>query len=214
MTSLVFSEHWDSFRLDDFETDLMGLAWEIELAGSERLAKLPHALSGKVLRVTLPAGMPAGDFSYDLRFKAYPQGAHAGDEPLSSSMKVHGSVLSRLSVRGPHMSGGREIRFGPVAEGAGLAERYLVKVRGEEQELALARYASRPDFIKAELAPYRSEVDGETKPGLYRLTLSIPKDAPPCTHPPTKPATVRLYFDHPGIEMYELTLTFSIIAKD
>jgi len=213
LESLVFSEAWESFEIKDVESDLVGVTWSLEPASRKRLDEsISTALSGYVVRLTLPAGMPPGDFDHRLRMKVIPGGENADEEPLIYELGFKGHVQGRIRVIGEGIDKQGVIRLGGVSEGEGAKSQFIVKVRDTDPELNLTGVETVPEFIQISLKPYRSS-EGKVTPSLYRLHLEIPRDAPPCTYSVTRPGTIGLQFDHPRIKKLDLKVVFSIIDE-
>jgi hypothetical protein len=201
---------WDQFVVEQVESSLPGLTWELEPAESQSLVPL-KGKAGYRLRVTLPADLPQGLFSHWLRVRVNrPRGK--SHEPPRYEATLSGQVLRRLCVYGEGIDGTGVVYLGPVAAGQGARRRLLMKVRDPDRELNVERIETTPAFLQARLSR-RPKVADSSDPGLYDLEIEVPANAPDCLFMGFPSGKVQILTRHPRIPALTLPVKFAVVQR-
>jgi hypothetical protein len=204
--AVVYSQVWDHFDLDDVVSTLDGLSWRVAPADSDTLAKL-DARSGYRLEVTVPPDLPGGSFWERLQMSVIPDDEAAS--PRTFVLDVTGSVSSRISIHNPKIDSQKVLRLGVLRGGEGARERLIMNVRDEYRKLAIRHVDATPDFLRVDVAPYRS---GANKLGLYAIDVEIPRDAPMSDFLASK-GEIRIQTDHPTVPTLTLEVAFAVLGE-
>jgi hypothetical protein len=199
----LYSQVWESFRVEDVTSTLDGLNWQIGPADPETLSEW-KARSGYRLEVAVPPNLPAGNFWHELEMSVVPGD---GSPARTFSLDVTGSVLSRITIYGPKLLGGKILKLGTIPEGEGARERLTMKVRDDHRRLLIERVETDPEFLQVEVVPLDS---GNEDLGLYRIDVEIPPDAPIgdfISHP----GEFRIVSDHPKLPVLALKVAFAVV---
>lgn len=217
-TSLITSTVLEHFELTNVTCTVPGLVWELTPATPEQLRRA-GARSGWQLRARLPADLPLGDLQGSLRFRLdSATAAVAGADGATGSgtldevqyeVPVAGKVLRRIAVYGPKIDWTGTITIGAVGQGKGYSANYVVKVRDAQKDLALLSKHIQPEWMQVEFEPFAMK---DSSPGLYRLKLHIPADAPISDFTTGRSAKIQLKFDHPRADSLELNVVFSVVS--
>ena len=206
-TVLVYSEVWNEFRVTNVESSIEGLSWSADPA--RRRPNWPADVKfGNELRLTLPADLPQGRLSDQLRIHIdtprAPGGSYVHEVPLT------GKVLRRLSVYGQGIDARGVVYVGPVDVGEGAEKKLLMKVRDPRRQLDIRKIETTPGFLLARVAPRK-----EPRPdlGLYELEIEIPADAPRCLYMGSPPGEVRILTDNPRFPELTLPVKFAVVAR-
>jgi len=145
-------------------------------ATAEEIASHPPAETGKVLELTLNAGLPTGDIQQTLRVKTTLDGAP------DFFVSIEGNVLSDVSVvaRGaPFDSSHSVLRLGSVDQAAGAKAELLVLIKGPNRnEVRIEIEAvDPPEALRATLGTPKASEKMVTVP----LTIEVPAGAPRVT---------------------------------
>jgi hypothetical protein len=198
---------WDRFVLDDFESSLEGIQWEVSPAEPAELERL-QARAGYRLRVNLPSSLPQGEFNHWIRFRIDPE--RPGQIAKHYELPLRGKVLRRLAVYGPDVDHTATVRLGVVSSQSGRRHRLLLKVHDLQRELPLSEVIADPSFLRASLAPMPGELGAK---GLYSLDIEIPAHAPPVRRQGPRVGQLRLKFDHPRIPELMLRVDFAVAGR-
>ncbi|MCG8449777.1 MAG: DUF1573 domain-containing protein [Pirellulales bacterium] len=203
MSVLLSSQRWNHFELSNIASDLPGLTWKVEPAGSDRLQSA-QAQSGWLLRVELPKGLPPGAITdKSLHVEVKPHQEDASVRQLE--IPIHANVLRRVSVYGGGIDQQGTIHFGVLPAGKPHKQNLIVKVHDELPTLKVHDLHVTPDFLAARLKPYRQSADAEN---LYQLEVALPASAAPCVYRGHRLGKIRFEFDHPRISKLELNVDF------
>ena len=203
--TLLTSQVWPAFTLDDIRSSLPGVAWEIVPASTKQLADA-GALSGYVLRVTLPPGLPRGFIDETISFRAVPNDAQFSGE--SYTLPLEGVVKGLMSFYGPALRDG-VIDLGTVRVGEEKRARLMVKIRSDEPILRNFRCETQPASIQATLTPHPDGVSG-----VYTLEVVVPRTAAPCAHlRDDQLGTLRVLTDEPHASEHSLRLRIAVVPR-
>jgi hypothetical protein len=203
--TLIYSHVWDEFEIENLESSCPEITWEISAADAGELAAV-KALSGHVLRVSVPENLPEGSFNHWLRFAGRPTDPQF--KPELYQIAVEGNVQRRLAIYGNEIDDKGTIDFGVVQRGTGKQARLVVKVRDADTDLQLRKITTNPEFVQAKLTP------APAKAGLYFLDVTVPPNAPKCEYLLTERGTIRLEYGHSRIGETNLKLRFAVAAPD
>lgn len=206
-TGLVYSQIWDAFSVDDVTCSMEGATWEIEPADAPTLESL-EAKSGYHIKVTVPKGLPSGYFNGELHLQVMPSGK-AKHESLD--LAFSGKVIRRLAVYGPGVETTGTVDLGILPPRQGLKRRLLMKVRDDQPEVTVGRIETKPDFVRVNVTPRRTDAAAT---GLYYLEIVIPEDAPECAYRGSELGLIHVAIDHPRIEDLTLKTRFAIAADN
>lgn len=202
--TFVYSETWDQFEIDELSCSIPGATCTVVPATAVDLRAQP-AKSGYRVRLTLPADLPTGPISGELKFSAR---TAASEQPLPYTMGIAGQVRGRLSIHGSAIDPHGIIDLGTFARGEGRLLRLIVKVRDADKDLRAPRFEIEPSYITARL------VEQGATPGLYALEINVPKDAPAEVHLRSDQwGTLTLLTDHPRIPSTKLRLRFAVTDR-
>jgi hypothetical protein len=210
-TTVVFSQVWDAFTIDEVTCGMAGATWSIESADAAALEGCA-AKCGYRLTVTTPTGLPGGPFRNKLEMRAIPARADkatsVSPEPLA--LPLEGRVLRRLALYGEGLEEGGRLDLGQVRPGQGRRHRLLAKVRDPEPKVRVASLRTKPDFLKVHLQPLRSD---DPECGLYGFVVEVPADAPPCIYRGLRPGEIHVRMDHPRLEDVDLKVYFAVCPE-
>lgn len=204
---VIYSEQWDRFTLEDFQSPLDGLSWSVEPLEESELPS-QRARAGYRLTVTIPSTLPQGSFSSYLQFEVVPTASQ--DPAQTYRVPVQGKVLRRLSVYGPSIDLTGTINIGAVASGVGFHRRLRMKVRDEQLDMKVTRIETVPEGLKVRVTPEPSA----PSTGLYQLDIELPPDTPPCAYMANKPGKIHLAIEHPRISELDLAVHFAVLRND
>ncbi len=201
--TLVYSQAWEDFTLDDMTSTMDGLTWDIAPADAALLAE-KQALAGYLMTFHFPDDLPNGFVSERVDFKAAP--SDGSSEPAEYLLPIEGKITGRIGIYGNNIDATGLINLGVLRRGYEKRLRFVVKVRDPQKELPNPRFEVSPDFLKAEL---HSQTN--VAAGLYFLDIIIPADAPTCLHLSEDCyGKVELLTDHPRIPSRLLRLKFAV----
>lgn len=200
---VVYSQVWDSFELVEGRASNDRVTWEVEAVSGGRLR---DAKCAKVVRITLPADMPTGQFSEQIQFTIQP----VDGEQTTLDLPMTGKVPRRLAVMGAGVTSNGVIDLGQIDTGKTLKKRFVLKVRDVDQDLIPTRIKCQPSFVSANIYPYEGATQSA---GLSTLEIEIPKDAPACSYLGVPLGQLHIDFDHPRIRDLDLKLKFAVVEK-
>jgi len=222
----VYSHVWEDIEIEGVKSSLEHLTWEVEPAADDRLAKL-SARCGKVLRVRLPNDMPSGPFVGWLDVQAKKRESRAEGEAVVETetaqgesrskdkadsrgirIALSGRVLGRLSVYGNSLDAGKIVRIGQVPSGRKKSERLILTVNDEHKNLDDIKVRTIPDFLDVKVEPYGKD-NGAS--GLYRISVTVPSNAPNCSYLGIKPGRLQIETNHPHVPAVELEVAFAVV---
>lgn len=213
--TIVVSQVWDKFTIEDLKSSLSGLTWNVTPADRRELARF-KARSGWRIAVTFPTDMPTGSFKEILGFTARPvttslsaDSSSEFTEPLVREIPVEGTVLRRLAVYGKDIQPWGIIEAGTIDSSQGYQAEYMLKVNDNLLDLTTSSVETSPSFVEAHVTSY----DPVKKPGLYRLRVHIPPSGHPGNYQGDRRGKIRLTFDHPRIKTLDLGIEF-VVVKD
>lgn len=195
------SEVWSGFNVFDLSSSLPGLQWSVSDVSGSSVA-LPRT-AAKEITITLPGDMPSGYFAHTLYLKIEPEGESA----RLHEIPIKGRVVRRVAVYGKGIDSTGKMTLGKVRQGKGLVKHFTVKVRDEDPNLVLSNVEAEPDFIQLAVEPYEKA----NTPGLYRMTVSIPKAAPPTVRM-GEFGKLMVAFKNPRLKPLEFDLEFAILG--
>lgn len=205
--SVIYSQIWEAFSIEDVSCSLEGATLQIEAADDQTLGSL-EAKSGHHITVTVPGGLPPGHFQGEVHLKVLPKGS---TESESLDVPLSGNVIRRLAVYGPGIDSTGTVDMGILALRQGLKRRLLMKVRDHRPDIVIKGIEAGPDFLQVNVTPHRAATEAT---GLYYLEIVIPDDAPECAFRGSKLGQIRLAIDHPRIENLTLKARFAIVADN
>jgi hypothetical protein len=202
----VYSQVWDEFTIDEITSSTEELRWYVEPADAESLAEL-DARSGYRVEVTVPPLVLGGHFREQLSLSGRPD--DQSGSPKTLELDVTASVLSRISVFGPKIDGGKVLRLGTLRNGEGAKERLIMKVRDDHRRLEIRRVETEPGFLRVRVAPLGQ---GTEEAGLYRIDVEVPPDAPASNFLSNK-GVIRVLTDHPALPTLTLEVAFAVVGR-
>ncbi|MEX2317684.1 MAG: hypothetical protein WD669_11070 [Pirellulales bacterium] len=212
--SKIVSQAWSAFTIDDIQSSLPGVSWKLEQLDTHVLKQM-EVKSGWRMIVTLPAGMPEGNFNEHIRIVARPvvdrsildtQDPAIAD-PVEREIPLVGKVLRQLVVYGDDINVVGTIEAGTLPPRAAYVGQFTLRVNDDLPDLAVTDVVTAPEFIQASLEPYSES----GTPGLYRLRVRIPADTPPAAYVGENLGKLTLTFDHPRIKSLELGVEFIVL---
>ncbi len=206
-STTIASQVWDHFTIDQLESSLEGIQWELTEASPGDLTEL-EARAGYRLKITLPDDLPTGDFQHWVRFRIDPQ--QPSLEAKEYELPLRGKVLRRLAVYGPGVDHTGTVRLGVIPSANGTRHRLLVKTRDPEPDIRLHTVLANPTFLNASLTPVTGVANGL---GLFNLEIIIPPQTAACRHQGTETGELLLQFDHPRIPQLKLRVDFAVADR-
>lgn len=201
---IVFSQIWDDFEIVDIKTTLPGIAVQF-LPVDDKDAKRLEAKSARLLKVTVPGDLPAGEFRDAIRIKAAPAGSPR--QITDFELPLRGKTLRRFTINGP-FSENDALLIGQVPHGAGKTMRLLVRVRDEDLALPIQSIEVQPGFLKVVVEPHLEK--NLAMPGLYDLVIEIPADAPACQYMGNPVGSLRITTGHPRVPEIKLQVMLAV----
>ena len=205
VSTLVYSQVWDRFKLTSVKPSLEAVQWRIEPATNGQLASV-DARSGYNVEVTMPPGMVDGRFSESIQIAGKP--ADPAEAVCEIQLDLRGAVSGRVTVHGPKIDNNRVLHLGAIPAGKCVRENLIVHVREEPRTLTVRDIKTNPAFVRTRVAPYEN---GLAKIGLYRIEVEIPAESPPCNCMGKLAGTIRMETDHPKIPVIELKIEFAVL---
>jgi hypothetical protein len=199
----VYSQAWKSFTIERVHSSLPGIQWKSAPADPSDLARR-KAFSGYRLEVTVPTDLPNGGFWEHLQVIARADDAACASRTLD--LDVTGSVLGRITIDGPRLSG-LVLQLGALQQREGTHERLTMKVRDNHRQLAIQRVETVPSFLQARVAAPNSEAG---KLGLYLIDVEVPANAPTGSFLGDKKGAIRIFSDHPKYPVLTLEVAFAV----
>jgi hypothetical protein len=223
MSTVIVSEAWDSFTLENVTTSLEGLTWEFQPASAEVLRE-HKAKAGYVATFRLPADRFEKAFSGWVEAEAEADDRSTrSDEPSKTSggrskrfdrvrMVLSGNAASIRTVFGPHVDHEGVVSIGTLRFGQGARVYLLLQVRGEHREIRVKDIQKSPAFLKVSVEAQSPEL---AKKGLYRILIEVPPDAPACNHTQVdRIGALRVITDHPEMpEIVQLKVAFAVLSR-
>jgi len=202
---LLYSQTWDRFEILGVEVSKPDIRWKLTPANAARLAS-HQARSGYHLEVSVPPTLPGRSFWEWIQITAAPPGTN--ESPRTLKLDVCGTVLKRVGIFGDKLDSQGTVQFGTLECGQGAKTRLMVKVRDNHRALAVLGIHTRPDFVRASLAPLNADA---LRYGLYRLEIEVPADAPLGSWVGDSVGEVRVVTDHP--ENPEIVVPVAFIVR-
>lgn len=203
VTSLLSSQVWPSFEIEDVRSSMPGIQWEVSEPRIELLEDI-KAKSGKHLTVTIPDYLQQGAFSHWLRVMIQPEG---GKEATEYELPLVGKVVRPVSVYGKCIDSTGTIRLGVISSHVGCKRRFLVKVRDKQTSLLVRETKTVPGSLVVQLHAQ------DVAAGLYVLEIEVPKHSKPCDYISKSDGLIRLDFEHPRIDALELKMEFAVADR-
>ncbi len=199
--TVVYSQVWDRLEIERVEPTPPSLQWKIEPEPQDALARL-EAKCGHRVVVTLPSGLPQGHFSGSLNLWM-----RIGEKGENKNLRipVEGQVPKLRTVLGDAVDVFGVIDIGTLRPGEGGRKAVLLKVRGKHRQLKIEKVEKKPEFLQV-------RVDPLSNPGLYRIEVEVPPDAPPCDYRVDDAmGWFRILTDHPQMpEIVALKVAFAV----
>jgi|GEM_PF-6845875 len=186
-SSILYSQVWSDFTIEDIECDLETFRWSAEKLPDEECkaenwlsayrvnVSVSRRASGKfleplVVKVSAPAkGWRPEDTQ---RTSGFPMmAALADEEPLPLESNFSGRVISRINFYGEKLDRDHGLEIGLVARGKRHEFPLTVRCRGNLVPDQLAVLDIQPPELRASITPSTS------RPGTYRLAVIVPEDA-------------------------------------
>lgn len=208
MSTLILSEAWESFSLENVKTSIDGLNWDFQPASPEKLQEF-KAKSGYLATFRLPRDRSRTDFAGWLQADAQPMGKPESSRKLNITLS--GRAAPIRSVFGPCIDADGVVTVGTLNRGQGARVPLVLQVRGEHREIQVQKIEKTPEFMKVTVEPQSPEL---AKKGVYRIIIEIPPDAPSCTHKcEDNMGEVRVLTDHPDMpEIVSLKVSFAVLS--
>ena len=203
LTSLLSSQVWPSFVIEDVRSSMPGIKWEVSEPPAIALDDI-KAKSGKHLTVTVPNYLKQGSFTHWLRVKIRPDGE---DEATEYELPLVGKVVRRLAVYGKNIDQTGTIRLGVISSHVGLTQRYLVKVRDKQSALLVRDIKTTPECLDVQLHTKDASI------GLYEMEINIPEGTKPCDYISQSTGNIQIDFEHPRIDSLELKMVFAVADR-
>ncbi|MGI8977904.1 MAG: DUF1573 domain-containing protein [Pirellulaceae bacterium] len=201
---IVFSQIWDDLEIIDIKTTLPGIAVQFLPVDSGELKRL-DAKSARLLKVTVPGDLPAGEFRDAIRIRAAtPASAQVVAE---FELPLRGKTLKMFTINGP-FNENDFLLLGQVPQGAGKTLRLMIKLRDEDLSLPIQSIEAEPSYLKIAVEPHQ-EADLAT-PGLYDLIIEVPADAPVGQYMGNPHGSLRISTGHPRVPEIKLKLLMAV----
>lgn len=207
VTTVVTSQVWDSFGIEDISSSLEGFEATVHPATPEQLDAL-NAKAGHQLTINIPDTLPQGEFNHWVRFQIRPPAEESDDGPKSYELPLRGKVLRRVAVYGPGIDFRGRISMGVIPTQKGLHRRMVMKVRDPDPELRVREISHHPSFLDVKVTPYEGKAG--TAKGLYHLDIQVPKASPVGRYQASEAGEIKIEFDHPRIPSLDLRVDFAV----
>jgi hypothetical protein len=219
--AVIYSQIHDSFSITGGEASLAGLTWRVEPADASLLEKYDALAAWRVI-VDLPAGLPAGHFTHNLRLNVHVDRrlqagqssalpAEEPSDPNAVELAITGKVLRRLAIYGAGIDGRGVVDLGFVPRGQGKTLRLIAQIRDPEPNVEFEPAEVEPSFLKVHIAPHSPQGDLR---GLYRLEIEVPRDAPDCSYFAPRYGRIKIKPRHPRVEPVELKVNMAVTDID
>lgn len=205
--TLLYSQVFSSFTVQDLEFQTPGLVWKVEPL-DPAVAKHLEATAAAKLSVTVPQDLPKGTLHDPLRLHVAAQKEDGAEHVQQFVLPLQGQVLGRVSYYGPDLRD-NAVDFGTVPFGVTKTAKVLVKVRDSQLDLGEVQIETYPKLLQARLVPHSG---GEGK-GLYELHVELPAGTAPCAYRGSPQGFVRVVTSHPRIPQLELHVRFAVLDK-
>lgn len=214
MSAMIFSEVWNDFTLENANSTIDGLDWELLPATPEQL-KGYKAKSGYTVKFRLPASRAGNDFFGWIEFETKPTGEQEKrlqEKTRKIRVTLAGKNTSIRTVYGPLIDEKGVVHLGILRHGEPAKAYLLLKIRGEHREINVRKIEVTPDFLNVKVFAQTQEL---AKKGLYRIIIEIPRDALPGSYMlPGKMGTLRILTDHPDMpEIAALKVAFIVLNE-
>jgi hypothetical protein len=208
---LIYSQLWDDFAVENLQSLVKDLKWEVTTVEPVRFPKL-DARSVKLLTVEFPQPVLQGGFTEQMRLSIRPLGSTlvAQDDAVRHiDLPVSGSVLRRLAIYGPAITSDGIVNLGTMRHGAGKQVKLIVKVRDSQTDLGTPKLEIFPETLAARLTPH----SGDKGSGLYDLSIEVPPGTGPCQYLTSPLGRLAIVTDHPRIGTMEVKLSFAVLPR-
>ncbi len=205
--AVVYSQYFRKFDLTSIESSMEGLSWEVEPA-EERALKLLEASCGYRLRLTFPPTEKAGQFWDTLRVTTL-----SDDSPPDTrqvTWQIAGSAEPRAQISGRKFGVDKVLRFGGLRRWQGAEERLTLSVHDDHRNLKIEAIEKDPKYLEVEVLPMNPE---KPESGLYWVTVTVPKNAPACSHLGSRQGSVRIISDHPALPVMSFHVQFAVAGS-
>ena len=205
--AVMYSQYFRNFDLTSIESSMEGLSWEVEPA-DKRALDLLEARCGYRLRLTFPPTEKAGQFWDTLQVTA-----RSDDSPPDTrkvTWQIAGSAEPRAKISGKKFGADKVLRFGSLRRWQGAKERLALSVHDDHRNLKIEAIEKDPRYLDVEVLPMNPE---KPESGLYWVNVSVPKDAPACSHMGNRQGSVRILSDHPALPVMSFHVQFAVTGS-
>lgn len=200
----VLSRVWPSFRVSGVTASLEGAELTAARLPASRLAAFEEGPLGRVqsgwsIDFRLPEGAVRGDMTGEVGFTVTEAARDGEGATKEIRVPVQLKVVRPITVSGPGAVGDRLLKLGRAARSTELTRKFLIKVTDSAPELAVAKTAVSPDYLRVALEPLKVN----ERSALYRLVVVVPPGVEGALMG-DKAGKIRLEFDHPRVRELEL----------
>jgi len=211
-STLIFSEVWDHFTLENVHSTVEGLRWEFQPASQEDLQSR-GARSGYLATLHVPGDWSGTELNGWLEAEAKPHGdmqPNGSDKSRKVSVAISARRIALRTVYGPLIDHQGIVHLGAIDSEKGAKAQLLLKLRGEHREIRVREIQTKPDFLIAKMFADSPEL---AKKGLYRIVVEVPPGAPIGSHAaPETMGTLLVRTDHPELpETVSLRVSFAVL---
>jgi len=203
---VMYSQHWDSIDIGEITSTIDGASWTVSPA-EEDICKALDARCAYRLSIDTPPMQSPGTFRGELQLEASPGGLTEGG-PNQYELALEGKVLGFMGVYGPAVDSEGTVHLGHVPAGRGAVEQLTIRVLDDNPTLHVRRISVSPDFLNVSVEPYTDEASA---PGLYRLRLEIPPDAPAVAMLGVHLGEIEIETDHPKLPILKLNVSLAVV---
>ncbi len=164
---VVFSQLWDDFTVTEVKCGLQGFEWHAEPIAASA-AELGDFDAKSAWRVRVFAhSNDYGEFGDEIELTMQPD---AGGDAVVRTVAASGRVRAPISFISPDIHKHEGLDIGTLTAGKEHQFHLVVRCRGNESQ-QIDVLDVQPEQLQASLQPL-------SKPGNYRLTLTVPADCP------------------------------------
>ncbi|MEM0927163.1 MAG: DUF1573 domain-containing protein [Planctomycetota bacterium] len=168
---LIYSQIWDDFVIEEFESDVEGLDWYVEPAPVAEQAELVDADASCAWRLSVSVPLyKAGSHQATCKLKINPG---TGEKAVSRDVKLSWETRTPIAFLGPEIHRDTGFELSTLSSAKRHEFPLLVRLRGADQrDLDILDYE--PKELEVSLEP-------TARKGDYRLVIAIPEGCPDVT---------------------------------
>jgi len=181
---IVFTQTMNRFEIDSIQCQLPGFRYNTEPVSADELKAL-NATFGERVHAQTDALMSSGQFNETVRVSVRP--SEPLESPTAQGSEVAGcgdnelvvrELIFQVQVNTPISFYGADLHkdfgldLGTIVQGDEKTARIMIRVRDKSPPTTMVVKSISPSVLQATVEPM------ENKPGNYKLTIVVPKEAP------------------------------------